>query len=1330
MALRNGQLPATLHVDAPSPHVDWTTGAVELLTEPQPWEPTERPRRAGVSSFGISGTNAHVIVEEAPTAQTPPATEPTGPVPLVLSARTEPALREQAARLAAAIGADAGLADVAHSLATTRTAFDHRAVVIGANTAGLRALADGEPAANVIQGVASGGGTAFLFPGQGSQWTGMALDLMDTSPVFADHMRRCADALAPHLDLLKELRGPLDRVDIVQPALFAVMTSLATLWQHHGVQPDAVIGHSQGEIAAAYVAGALSLQDAATVVALRAKALTALPAGGGMASIPLPADELDLPETLHVAAVNGPASTVIAGDDAALTEYVEAHKRAGVRARKIAVDYASHSPHVEAIRDDLLTALAGIQPRPATVPFYSTLTGGLVDTTELDAGYWYRNLRHTVQLHDAVEALKKDGHRLLIEVSPHPVLVSAVDATTIGTLRRDEGHARFLTSLAEAHVHGAAVDWTTVVSGRVIDLPTYPFQHERYWLDAPATTGDLTAAGLTATDHPILTASTDLPDTGITLYTGRLSLATHQWLADHTVMDAVVLPGTAFLEMALHAGDRVGHPQVDELTLHAPLTVPERGAIDVRLTVGTPGDDGHRPVTIHSRPASGDDTTEWTRHATGRLAQDGDGIATDRIPEMNGAWPPAGTTPLDAGGLYDHLATLGLAYGPLFQGVQQAWQNGSHIYAEVTLPDDTPDTHRYTIHPALLDAALHPLALRTTDHTPLPFTWAGIRLHGRIGGHLRVRLTPSGAANASLTATDADGRPVAAIESVSSRPVTAEQLAGAAGPHHNSLFRVEWVPVPATDALASDALVVDVTGDDPAEATKDVLTQIQQNTGPLVFTTHNNLAGAAVRGLIRSAQTESPDRIAVVDLDRDYDTIPFNTNEPELTVRDGQAYAPRLARVTEPAGEKPDLSGGTVLVTGGTGTLGVLVARHLQTAYGVERLVLASRRGPDAPGAAELAGAGVDIVACDTSDRDALATLINSIPDLTAVIHTAGVLDDAVTDTMTPSQIDTVFRPKVDAARHLHELTRDLDLKAFVLYSSAAGTLGTPGQGNYAAANAYLDALAHHRHAQGRVATSIAWGLWADSSAMTGHLDSTDRTRLTRTGAVPLTAEKGLSLLDTALGLGTPTVFAAQLDPRAIAAAGPPPAVLRGLVRTPARRAPASEADLPRKLAGLAEEEQSAVLLELVRTHAAAVLGHPSADPVGADLAFQELGFDSLTAVELRNRLNTATGLRLRATLVFDHPTPATLAEHLKAVIAPAATSISWPVFADLDRIESAVLTGSPDDELRTRLATRLQEFLGKLRGSGSDGDDVVDKIGAASDDEIFDFIDNELGMP
>ncbi|WSG17824.1 acyltransferase domain-containing protein [Nonomuraea sp. NBC_01738] len=541
MALRHGLLPRTLHVDEPTPHVDWSSGAVRLLTEARPWPAGERPRRAGISSFGMSGTNAHTIVEEAP-ADDSDASDPSdasglsdtpdagaagsaarslGIVAWPLSARGEDALREQAERLLSHLRAHPGteLADVAHTLTTSRAALDHRAVALGATRedllAALATLAgsdgtasDTPPSAHplLLSGTAQPNGeVVFLFPGQGSQWAGMAVELLDTAPVFAEAMAECDAALRPHTgwalaDVLGDERA-LERVDVVQPALWAVMVSLARLWRSHGITPAAVIGHSQGEIAAACVAGALSVEDAARVVALRSKALTALAGSGAMASVAVPAAELDLSpwaEALSVAAVNGPLSTVVSGEPGAMAEFLARCEQEGARVKRVPVDYASHCAQVEAIEDDLLTALAGITPRRSGIPVISTVTGDILDTSTMDAAYWYANLRRPVAYREAVKAALDAGPRVFVEVSPHPVLAvgtqetveaAGADAVVLGTLRRGDGGARrFLTAVAEAHVHGATADWTaTAPGGRHIDLPTYAFQRRRFWPDATAT---------------------------------------------------------------------------------------------------------------------------------------------------------------------------------------------------------------------------------------------------------------------------------------------------------------------------------------------------------------------------------------------------------------------------------------------------------------------------------------------------------------------------------------------------------------------------------------------------------------------------------------------------------------------------------------------------------------------------------------------------------------------------------------------------------------------------------------------------------------------------
>ncbi|MEU2689957.1 beta-ketoacyl synthase N-terminal-like domain-containing protein, partial [Streptomyces hygroscopicus] len=1048
MAMRQGVLPRTLHVGEPSHHVDWSAGAVRLLAEDQPWPEVDRPRRAAVSSFGISGTNAHVVLEQAPAEARPalePAEEPSAPaaaedrpadgapVPWLLSARTQAALAEQARRLA---GSLTGLntLDIGYSLAA-RTRFEHRVVVVGHDRdellSGLTALAEGRSAAGVVRGEEVNGGPVFVFPGQGSQWVGMARGLMEGSPVFAGRMAECAAALAPHTDwsLLDVVRAAdpaaLERVDVVQPVLFAVMVSLAAVWESYGVRPSAVVGHSQGEIAAACVAGALSLEDAAKVVALRSRSLLRLSGQGGMVSVAASSAWVEariaaLGGGLEVAVVNAPELVVVSGDPDALDALVASCETDGVRARRIAVDYASHSAHVEQLRDELAEALSGIRPVAGRVPFYSTVGDEAspgrsegedepAGTTALDAGYWYRNLRQPVRFDAAVEAAIQAGNELFIEVSPHPVLTGAVQqnaerlerrVAAIGTLRRaEEEPYRLLTSLAEAHAHGAAVDWTaTFHGGRRVALPTYAFQHERYWLPDEPGSGDIGAVGLGALGHPLLGAAVRLADSDSVVLTGRLSLHTHPWLADHAVAGEAVLPPAAFVELALRAGDEVGCDVVEELTLRAPLVLPASGGVQVQLVIGAPAG-ARRSVAVYSRVESADEAQGWVQHVAGVLA-----AGTDTaVPSYDlSQWPPAGARPLPVDGLYERLADRGHGYGPAFQGLRAAWQRGTDLFAEVALPADIAgQAAQFGMHPALLDAALHLTTANTdsaTDHgtggITLPSDWSGVRLFAVGSSVLRVRVAADGA----VQLADGVGAPVAAVDSVASRRV--EVAARGTG---DSLFRLEWSPAPAS-AQASETPTQVVLGTDFADVealrqaieagtpapdvvihptaggtARTVLPLLQQwltlpelagtrlavVTRGAVSTAPGedvaDLAAATVWGLVRSAQSEHPGRFVLVDLDEAAGpaAVPSAVgDEDQLAVRGGRVLAARLVRAVPVAGGDERLpvwsADGAVLVTGGTGTLGGLVARHLVRRWGVRRLLLLSRRGADAPGAGEL----------------------------------------------------------------------------------------------------------------------------------------------------------------------------------------------------------------------------------------------------------------------------------------------------------------------------------------------------------------------------------------
>ncbi|OCB32223.1 polyketide synthase [Mycobacterium malmoense] len=1659
-AMRHEMLPATLHVDVPSPHVDWSAGSVSLLTEARPW-PASRAQRAGISSFGISGTNAHVIVEAAP------APEPSGDgpkpatVPWVVSAKSLSALRSQAARLAGHVRGhtDLDVADVAWTLAG-RATFEHRAVVVGGDRdrllAGLDELAGDDPAGTVLQGSAAPSGkNVFVFPGQGSQWLGMGIELLETAPAFAQQIDACAEAFTEFVDwsLIDVLRGApdapgLDRVDVVQPVLFAVMVSLAELWKSIGVSPDAVIGHSQGEIAAAYVAGALSLRDAVRVVTLRSKLLRALAHSGGMLSIACSTErarELLAPygNRVSIAAVNGRSAVVVSGEVAALEELVGFCADLELRTRRIDVDYASHSVEVEAIRDELAEALAGIEPRSSRVAFFSTVTGNRLDTVGLDAAYWYRNIRQTVQFDQAVRAACEHGYRTFIESSPHPALIAGIEDTcddcltnaagdsapiVVPTLgRNDGGLERFLSSAAAAYVAGVSVKWRGVLAGAgFVELPTYAFDRRRFWLSGEGIGADAAGLGLGTSEHALLSAVVELPASDGVLLTGRLSPSLQGWLADHAVSGAAVFPGAGFVELAIRAGDQVGCSVVDELTLQAPLMLPASSSVAVQVVVGPGEESGRRAVSVFSRGEAG---SAWVCHAEGVLSSRSLEPGADLS-----VWPPEGAVAVDIADGYDRLSAHGYGYGPAFRGLTAAWVRGDEVFAEVRLPDAAGGAGGFGVHPALLDAAMHAVIMaRQAAGQPvevmLPFSWQDVSLHAAGATAVRARIAPNhrgaqangGGAAISIELADGLGLPVLSVGAMVARPVSERQLRAAvssAGPER--LFELTWspaTPVAASAPVPSYELLESVASEqDPVtasyERTHRALTAVQSwltehDSGVLIVATRGavglagedvtDLPGATVWGLVRSAQTEHPGRIVLVDSDVPLDdqaaASVLAAGEPQVLLRNGQVHTARVRPsravddllappgdgpwrlgigtagtfenlrlepvpnagaplepgqvrvelraiaanfrdimitlgmfthdallggegagvvtevgpgVTEFAvgdsvyGFFPDGSGtlvagdvrllqpmpadwsyaeaaaisavfttaymafvhladvqpgqrvlvhaaaggvgmaavqlgrhlgleifatasrgkwdtlramgfdddhisdsrslefedkfravtngrgmdvvldslagdfvdaslrlvapggvflemgktdirdpgviaqeypgvryrafdlfepgrprmhqwmielaglfeagvlrplpvttfdirraraalrylsqarhvgkvvmtvpdawaaGTVLITGGTGMAGSTLARHLVTDHGARNLVLLSRTGPGAPGSAELiaeleeAGARVRAVACDAADREALASVIAAIPaehPLTGVIHAAGVLDDAVVTSLTPERVDAVLRAKVDAAWNLHELTRDLDLSVFVMFSSMAGLVGSSGQANYAAANSFLDGLAAHRRAHGLPGISLAWGLWDQASAMTGGLDAADLARLGRDGILALSSDEAMELFDTALAVDEPLLAPARIDLNALRAhAGAVPPMFADLVNAPARRqvddslaAAKSKSALAHRLHGLPETEQHAVLLDLVRSHIATVLGNTTPEAIDPDKAFQDLGFDSLTAVEMRNRLKTATGLALSPTLIFDYPTPNGLAGYIRGELA------------------------------------------------------------------------------
>ncbi|WP_369240562.1 SDR family NAD(P)-dependent oxidoreductase [Streptomyces sp. R21] len=1278
-ALRHEQLPPSLYADRPSPRIDWSAGRVSLLAAGRPWPTSDRTRRAAVSSFGIGGTNAHVIIEEAPPedACTDTATgtvtgTATGtgrdagaaaaqarvndPVaqrefptpPWLLSGADGPALRSVAAGLLQAPDD----IDVGYTLAVGRTALAHRAVIAAGDRAALRALAAGERAGATVPAAAC---LAFLFSGQGAQRAGMGRELARAFPVFTEAFDQACRALGGSVRELAFGGEPLDRTDQAQATLFAFEVALYRLLESWGVRPDVLVGHSVGEIAAAHVAGVLSLDDAATLVTARGRLMAELPAGGVMIAVDATEAEVaplvaEVAGRVSIAAVNGPHAVVVSGEEAATTAVA---RRFG-RSTSLRVSHAFHSPLMEPMLDAFREVARSLTYHRPEIPLISGLTGRFSDEM-CSAEYWVRHARHTVRFSDAISTLAESGVTSCLEVGPDAVLsraaaavlpatVPAVPATRAGS---DEGET-LLAGLGAVHTAGVYVDWRSVFAGsdaRLFPLPTYPFQRSRYWLDPPQPGGG-------GRDHALLEPALVAPDSPRIVHGGSIAVRAHGWLADHVVGDSALVPATAFVDIALHAGAGAG---VDELTIEAPLRLAAADTVQLQVVV-----DGQR-IDIYAKQRAAD---RWTRHASGRLSQRGP------APEPYRAeWPPADATQLDVAGRYDTFA-----YGPAFRAVTALWSRGDEVFAEVSLPDGVAG--RFGLHPVLLDAAVHVAALAEgpSGGARVPFVWNGVELYAPGTRSARIRCVRTGSDTIGVYLFDDAGEPVATVASMFTRPMA---------PQDTMLFRPQWIPVPAVPATGETTVVEIVDGrsgavrsaDDRSVAVRSLTTRAldalhawqgqgqgqehdghgrdghgQGHRGRLVVVTRNattpdpDLAAAAVGGLVSAAAAEHPERITLVDLDSDLpvdrvlDLVGGN-HEPQLAIRDGVPHALRIRRAA-PSDTRPIDPSGTVLITGGTGALGALLARHLVHEHGVRHLVLVSRRGPAAPDAEHLRtelselGADVRIVAADVADRGAVERLIGACdPPLTAVVHTAAVLDDGVLATQTPARMDTVLKAKADAAWVLHEATARLPLSAFVLYSSVAGVFGKAGQANYGAANRFLDALACHRRALGLPAVSLAWGLWEPGSGLGDQISDLARRRIRASGIAGLSAEQGLALFDAAIGSAEPVLVPVLFDPTATAL---PPIVgsLVGNHLPPARRSWPAQMPEPE-------------LRELLRAEIAAVLGQPDPAALPDDKPFTDLGFDSLAVIQIRNRLNELTGLDLPARLLFEKPTVGGLADHL-----------------------------------------------------------------------------------
>jgi acyl transferase domain-containing protein/NADPH:quinone reductase-like Zn-dependent oxidoreductase len=1813
MAMRHGVLPRTLHLDEPSHEVDWSRGDVVLLTEAVDWPQSERPRRAAVSSFGISGTNAHAILEQAPAEVEVRPLESSrsgssGHFCWALSARSDRALLDQGARLESVLASveNLGARDVGLSLAR-RSAFEHRAVVVGESMVrmreGVAALARGEATPELVSGVASSGTTrvAFMFTGQGAQRAGMGAELYGSLPVFAETFEQVCAHMDEHLGrslrevVFEPVSGErsgtdpalLDETLFTQAGLFALEVSLYRLLEAWGVKPDFLIGHSIGELVAAYVADVYSLTDACRLVAARGRLMGELPSGGAMVAIQ--ASERELVETLAdtegriaLAGINGPRSVVVSGERDSVLAVASMWRDRGRKTRRLRVSHAFHSPLMEGMLDEFRRVAEAVSFAPPAIPLVSNLTGEPLSRELCSADYWVRQVCAPVRFADGASWLCDQGVASFLEVGPDGVLSAmvqecaqesaatreqdtrpssvafggfggepiAVEASAVMRAGRGEVTTLFA-ALARIWTKGVEVDWARTYEGsgsRLVSLPTYAFQRERFWLDSiDSQAADAHASGQTTVDHPLLGAAIGLADDQGWLFTGRLTLRGQAWLADHVVLGKALLPGTAFLELALYAGRQLGCPIVRELTLQSPLGLPEDGAVQLQLILGALEEGGGRSVSIYSRAehASDEPQPEWVCHAHGSLVPampDGDSDGARPLSGMDDVWPPSGAERVELDDLYESLLERGLDYGPVFRGLTNAWRRDGEIFAEAVLTDaERERAGAFELHPALLDAALHATTLGrrssptelsdgeqsaadSAEEVWLPFCFSEVELLAGGATALRVRFSPAEGDALRIALADQRGRSLGSVGGFVLRSVSAAGIASVAA-DRDGLFQLDWRPVPTGQDDAQDVVLLDCTGlteDLPAGAHGAVLRVLgalqerleQEETRDSQFAILTSgavavgaaedvadLAGAAVWGLVRTAQSEHPGRILLVDVDRAPSSrealgVALASGESRLAIRDGHCLAARLIRVGDdgvlvpPPGESAwrlqasgentfeglalvacdederpldagevrvevraagvnfkdvlialgvypgkasigneaagvvlevgadvrdlgpgdrvtglfsgafgpvaitdrrllapvpahwsfaqaasmplvfltayyalvdlaairpherlllhaatggvgtaalqlarhldvevfatastekwsvlqqagldsghvassrdlgfrerfleqtagagvdvvlnSLAGefvdasldllprggrfaemgktdvrdaaevaeqhdgvlyrafdlmdagpdriqemltsllelfaegaltlppirawdvrrapqalrfmsqarhvgklvltmparalgarGTVLITGGTGGLGSVLARHLVVQHGVRHLLLASRGGERAPDAEQLReelkelGASVTLASCDVSRREQVSALLASIPEeqpLRVVVHAAGLLDDGLIGSLTSERIERVLAPKLDAAWHLHELTADMDLDAFVLFSSVAAVLGWSGQGNYAAANSFLDALASHRRALGLPAVAMAWGPWDQSVGMTSALGPADLARMASSGMLTLPHAKALKLFDLALdGEGGPLVLA-RLDSaalRARARAGELPSVFDGLIQRPVReREPASTlaGSFAERLAHSPFAERERIVHQFVLAQTASVLGHASADAVDAAMSFSDLGFDSLASVELRNRLGAAVGMQLPVTLAFDHPTPGALASYLHEQLSMEPPETLPNVEFDFEELATMLSSLSAERALETGIAARLREVLSSwmvspeaidgespsnerssadaphrddapFSTSGELGDD---ELSAAADEQIFELIDREFGV-
>jgi myxalamid-type polyketide synthase MxaE and MxaD len=1484
LSMQHDAIPPHVHFRAINPHIALGETPFVIPTALTPWPAVER-RYAGVSSFGFGGTNAHVIVEEAPRLPEGDATAARDESPsrlLTLSAPTAAALdavaRTHIDWLPRAIDGGARLADVCYTAAARRTHHAHRLAVVGRCTSDLvdalsRAVADG-PGSFEPRAQARRPSVAFVFSGQGAQWPRMARELLRDEPVFRRTLERC-DALVQGLagwSLLAELAASastarLDQTAIAQPALVAVELALATLWRSWGIEPAAVTGHSVGEIAAACTAGALSVEDAVRLVVQRGRLMQRATGRGRMAAVELSREDAERALDGHagrvaIAALNGPRSTVLSGDTAAVQAVVSALGARGVTCRMLPVDYAFHSHHMDGIDEELARALVDLSPRASAIPIVSTVTGELATAQDFDAAYWRKNVRAPVMFSRAVETLAARGCRVFVEVGPHPVLLESIrraladaaDVLAVPSMRRGQPErAVMLTSVGALYRRGSDVDWDAVHPGprRCVSLPPYPWQRERYWLETPEASPVLRATA-PESSHPLLGSPLRSPVLQGLVLQSTLGADVPGFVRDHRVLGSVVLPATAYLEMAISGAARMlgGEPHaIQDLLIREPMPLADSERRLVQTAVERLDAD-RAAVRIFSVDAGvASEPSEWRLHATATVLRRAAAGAAPEAPEAPRTDTDArvDSTEVPGTAFYAQLDAVGLDLGPAFRGIVMLWRGPGRAVAEIAVPAEiAAELGTYRAHPALVHACLQALvaasgSMSSDDrrvsfgaarsvlvHRPLtPRLWAhatvttgatpdgvtgDVRIHdadGRLvatvegitlvrvsaGACRRPDVTSGGDATFALTwqprplppvssspaswlvmadrgglgerlaqaltrrsqacvlARPGDGfavRGTAEYEIDAERPEDLERVLGAA--FEGSAARRGVVVLAGLDApdLAEGGAAVDALAPSLRRALAISQAVVRSGAGvsAVWFVTRGAVAvdaepapvavsQAPLSGLARVIAVEQPDlRCATFDLDpagssmapdeveRLVDEVLGGDTEDRIAVRAGERYVARLTAGlaaharhagsttlshadAAPAGAVRNDA--TYLVTGGLGGLGLAVARWLVD-RGARHLALVGRRGPTEPARAairELEGAGahVAVLSADVSRAGDVAGVLEHVdregPPLGGIVHAAGVVDDAVLLQQDWQRFDRVMASKVDGAWILHTLTRTRPLDLFVLFSSAASLLGSAGQANYAAANAFLDALAHRRRAGGLPGLAVNWGPW-ESIGMAARLGEADRRRLERSGMSLMRADRALDAFGRTLAAGIPQAGILAIDWRAFvqdrAAGGVLPLVSDLVSTSPVKEATAQTGGarpggFVETLEGVPGSQRRRLIAGHVLQLTLAVLGLPASHPLDPQQGLRDVGLDSLMAVELRNALQRSLGRPLPATLAFDHPTLEALATYVERELFPAGGDRGDESPTDAKGIvELATLS----DEEAEALLSRELESLGE----------------------------------